>query len=126
MPETNESQLSQSADSIQETAAQTDSSQNKPLEVTDLDTFVHILTRWHHVKVTELVHLLSIPDEGHVGVVLLEDDKEVEHVMEGELLKGFKAGIKVALVALGRLPFGVTFDTPEAKIADNPEPTKVG
>ena len=75
------------------------------LQIDDLTAFVSILTRWHQVKVHELNHLLTIPDESHIGVILEENGETKEHVMQGEMLEGFKAGIKVALTALGQLPF---------------------
>ena len=84
------------------------------IEVTDLTKFVQILAAWHSNKVNELQHLLSIPDEGHISVSLLEDGQESELMLQGDLLQGFKAGLKVALTALGTLPFGVTFEEPEA------------
>lgn len=96
------------------------------VEVNDLTQFVTILVAWHQQKVAELTHLLSIPDEGHVGVLMLDDDgKEAEHVMQGDKLEGFKAGVKVALVALGTLPFGVTYHDPVAA-PDEPVPVSAG
>ena len=94
---------------------------SKPIEVNDLSQFVYILTRWHEGKVKELAHLLTIPDEGHVSVSIIEDGKENEYLMQGEMLKGFRAGLQVALTALGTLPFGVTFEEPEEAVNASPE-----
>lgn len=87
--------------------------ENRLLEVNSLNMFVQLIVLWHQKKVAELNHFLTIPDEGNISIIISEkgkDDQEI--IMSGEALKGFKAGLQTALTALGRLPFGVTYEEP--------------
>lgn len=72
------------------------------IEIDSLDQFVKILTAWHSQKVAVLEHMLTIP-EGSEMVVEGEPASPV--VMTGDILAGFKAGLGLALMELGTLPF---------------------
>lgn len=79
------------------------------LEVTSLDTFVALLSNWHQSKVAGLEHMLQVP----AGVEMQVDDGPPV-ILSGERLDGFKAGISLALMELGILPFAtVSSDTEE-------------
>jgi hypothetical protein len=75
---------------------------NKPdtLEVQDLDQFVALLTGWHSSKVQILQHMADIP----VGSEMVTEAGTTT-VMDGLFLDGFKAGIGLALMEMGNLPF---------------------
>lgn len=77
--------------------------------VDDLNQFVMILTAWHAEKVAVLQHMLTIPE----GTEFTIADEETG-VLEGDILDGFKAGINLALMELGVLPFTAEMDEDEA------------
>lgn len=69
-------------------------------KVDDLDQFVRLLSGWHSQRVAELEALLSIPE----GIEVAIDDGE--HILlEGATRLAFIAGVTVALMKLGELPF---------------------
>lgn len=78
------------------------------IEVDDLNQFVKLLTRWHTQKIKVLEHILKL--EG--GIEMQVGDDEVLK-LEGDVLKGVKAGIQLALMEMGKLPFAVEYE-PEA------------
>ena len=70
------------------------------IEIDDLEQFVRILAGWHEQKVKTLKHMLEMPE----GVEMVVSG-ETPVVLTGDLLAGLKAGIEVALMELGELPF---------------------
>jgi len=88
------------------------------IEVTDIDNFVLLLTAWHQREVNILNHLMKAPD----GLIIalssanteeeatakLESGETQPLTLEGETMRAFKAGLAMALSALGQLPFLVT------------------
>lgn len=70
------------------------------IEIDDLEQFVRILAAWHEQKVKTLKHMLEMPE----GVEMVVSG-ETPVVLTGDLLAGLKAGIEVALMELGELPF---------------------
>ncbi len=79
------------------------------IPVDDLDAFVHMLVAWHTEKSNVLIHMQDIP-EGTEMVV----DGSKPFVLKGKFLAGFKAGLELALMELGTLPFVVeTEDEPQ-------------
>lgn len=82
-------------------AATTDSTEARTtIEIQDLNQFVQMLTAWHSKKVKVLEHMLQIPE----GIEMVVDGKEPV-ILQGEMLAGFKAGLNLALMELGNLPF---------------------
>ena len=80
----------------------------QPIEIDDLDQFVKILTAWHASKVKILNHLTQIPE----GTEMVSGTSSV--ILQGDVLKGFVAGIEVALMELGKLPF--TYELEESAV----------
>ena len=78
------------------------------LVIDDLNQFVFILEGWHNEKVKVLKHMLEVPE----GTVMECDGQEV--ILAGDLLAGFKAGLDLALIELGKLPFAYETDPPDA------------
>lgn len=78
----------------------TEREENAPVVVQDLDQFVHYLTCWHQARVRELEALLNIPEGTEV-----ELEAVPPIILEGEVRRAFLAGIMVALMKLGDLPF---------------------
>lgn len=73
---------------------------NNIVPISDLNTFVSILTAWHEQKVKVLEHMLSLPEgtEAELG-------GGGSIVLEGNVLQGFQIGLSTALIELGHLPF---------------------
>ncbi len=72
------------------------------IEVENLDQFVQMLAGWHDQKVKTLKHMLEVPD-GTEMVVTGASPMTV--ILAGDMLVGFKAGLELALMELGTLPF---------------------
>lgn len=68
-----------------------------------LDEFVRHLTHWHALGVARVQHLLAVPEgvEFQVG----EGDEVESVVLKGDMLLGFKFGLELAMMQLGKLPF---------------------
>ena len=78
------------------------------LVIEDMNQFVQILVAWHSEKVKVLEHMLQVPD----GSVM--ETNGIEATLTGDMLAGFKAGIELALMELGTLPFAYETEPPEA------------
>lgn len=70
------------------------------IEITDVNQFVGFLTAWHAKKVAILGHMLQVP-EGTEMIV----DGGTPVILTGDMLAGVQAGISMALMELGTLPF---------------------
>jgi len=75
------------------------------LFIDNVHTLVQALVAWHDNKVQILEHMMTIPS----GTEMLINDTDTV-VLDGEALKGFCAGITVALSELGNLPFDYSVD----------------
>lgn len=73
------------------------------VQVDDLDQFVKHLTAWHGAKVAQTMHLLEVPEGAAFEIG--EGPDAIGIVLAGEVLKGFKFGVQMALMQLGTLPF---------------------
>jgi len=71
------------------------------VEVDDLDGFVTLLTGWHVRRVDTVKHLLEIPE----GTVFEVGNGAKSVTLAGDTLAGFKFGLEMALMQLGKLPF---------------------
>ena len=78
------------------------------LVIKDMNQFVQILVAWHSEKVKVLEHMLQVPD----GSIM--ETNGIKATLTGDLLAGFKAGIELALMELGTLPFAFETEPPEA------------
>lgn len=70
------------------------------VQIETLDNFVRLLAGWHQARVNELEALFNIPE----GVEISLDDSE-PIMLEGAVRLAFIAGVNVALMKLGVLPF---------------------
>ena len=75
-------------------------SATKTVMVNDLDQFVRVLVAWHAKKVATLRHMKDIPE----GTEATQDDQPPV-ILTGDVLKGFRMGLDLALEELGTLPF---------------------
>jgi hypothetical protein len=81
------------------------------LEIADLDMFVRILHQWHAGKVQLINHMLTIPE----GTEMILGDNEQSVTLTGDVLAGFKAGLELALMEFGSLPFVVEVEPDSAE-----------
>ncbi len=76
------------------------------VQINDLNNFVTLLSGWHGNKVAMLKHMQQIPE----GTTMQVGENGPEVVLAGDMLTGFKAGIDLALMELGELPFLVEME----------------
>ena len=72
------------------------------IPIENIDHFTHLISQWHAHRVKVLEHMLSLPE----GTEMQAGEGQ-SVVMEGDRLDGFKAGLGLALMELGELPFVV-------------------
>lgn len=93
------------------------------IDISTIDQFAEYVTRWHQNKVSVLRHMQLIPPGTEMEVSL--GDKGHTIKLEGELMAAFQAGLELALIEIGNLPFGVsTEDQPESATNDAADPSK--
>lgn len=93
------------------------------VDVNTIDQFAEYVTRWHHNKVAVLRHMQGIPAGSEMEVTI--GDKAKTIVLDGELMAAFQAGLELALIEIGNLPFGVsTEDAPEGAANDAADPSQ--
>lgn len=93
---------------------------NKPdtVEIGDLNQFVFLLSNWHQDRVAVLKQMMEIPQGFEVE---LEGEESLP--LTGDLHKGFKIGLIVALSELGSLPFVAESNAQETETTPD-EPTQ--
>ena len=79
---------------------------NEIVHVSDMGQFITLMQDWHTQQVATVHHFLEVPPGIEVQV-----EGEEPFQLEGDLLKGFKLGIQMALSYLGELPFYAQGDT---------------
>ena len=91
-----------------ESTSQAAQSPSGNIEVDNIHEFVHYLNSWHSSKVQELRHMIDMPE----GITMVTEENGVEKsvLMEGVMLAGFKAGVELALMQLGTLPFSAELE----------------
>lgn len=90
---------------------------NVPADATpiaDLDQFAFLIRNWHHNGMSQLDHLQQVPEGQSISIQLEENGALEDLVLEGDLLKGFKAAMVVAMSIFHELPFG-SAPLPEAE-----------
>lgn len=87
-----------------------DEDEDHLIEVHSIKEFFEYLSSWHNSQVKQLEHLLDIPEGTEIH---LDDGAEI--TLEGEALDAFQAGVSVALMQLGTLPF-TGMELPENEI----------
>ncbi len=78
------------------------------IPMTDVNQFAMSLIGWHTTKVAQVKHLLEIPEGTgfEVGSDVL--------ILRGDAHKGFKLGIEMALMQLGKLPIAVEYESQDS------------
>ena len=80
--------------------SQEENTKPETVEVDDLNHFVFLLSNWHQDRINILKQMMEIPQGFEV-----ELEGEEPMPLTGDLHKGFKIGLIVALSELGTLPF---------------------
>lgn len=70
------------------------------VEIDSIDEFYAAITKWHTHKVGILQHILTVPEGTKMAI-----GGGPELLLTGDILDGVKAGIALALLELGELPF---------------------
>ena len=84
----------------QETNQETAAVEPQIEQIKSFDQFVDLLLEWHAKAVDTVLHLKDVPEGIEVKV-----ENEEPYKLEGDVLKGFKLGLELALNYLGNLPF---------------------
>ena len=77
------------------------------IPIQNIDHFIHLIVGWHNNRVALLKHMMALP----AGTEMQVNETE-SVVMDGERLEGFKAGLGLALMEMGDLPFVVETEEP--------------
>lgn len=82
---------------------------NAPITVESLDHFARLMAQWHMGRVAQLKHILTVPE----GIQFTVGEEVL--ILQGDVLKGFKFGVELALIQFKELPFA--FETEDAPTA---------
>lgn len=94
------------------TAQQVAITESDLVDIDNIDQFAGAIAGWHHNKVAVLRHMQSIPAGTEMEVTI--GDKQQTIKLEGEVMAAFRAGLELALIEFGNLPFAVSLeDAPE-------------
>lgn len=63
-----------------------------------------VVINWHQSRIDQLDEILDSAKDGK-GLKLKNEEDDSEIVIEGDKLAGFRAGLHVAKLILGKLPF---------------------
>lgn len=81
------------------------------LLIDDVDQFAVLITDWHSRKVAVLEHMMSVPAGTEMEVS--GECEPTTLILTADILDGFRAGLGLALIELGELPFqGDGIDAP--------------
>lgn len=80
---------------------------NESFMIESIDQFGQLVEAWHSQGVLTLKHLMEVP----VGMEIVIEGEE-PFKMEGDIQRGYKLGLNVALNYLGTLPFS-SAETPD-------------
>ena len=86
---------------------------DNPHFVTELGEFVPLLQNWHHRQVKTVEHFQTVPEGQEVEI-----EGEAAFKLEGDVMRGFKLGLSIALFYLGQLPFSPAME----ELPPEPEP----
>lgn len=75
-----------------------------------IDQFAQLIQDWHSNTVATIKHMIDVPDGMEVVI-----EGEEPFKMEGEIQRGYKLGLNIALNYLGPLPFGSAPEPDESK-----------
>ena len=78
----------------------TEDSPTEIVNISDMGQFIALMQDWHSNQVATVHHFLEVPSGIEVQI-----EGEPSFNLEGDILKGFKLGIQMALSYLGELPF---------------------
>jgi hypothetical protein len=76
-------------------------------QIETIDQFGHLVAEWHSNTMNTLTHMLEVPTGMEVVI-----EGEEPFKLEGEIQKGYKLGLNVAMSYIRMLPF-VSTDAPD-------------
>lgn len=81
-----------------------------------------VVIEWHASRHRQIDEILASESKKGIKVTNTDDDSEI--IIEGDKLAGFRAGLHVAKMILGKLPFSLEDPCDDAD-EDEPEPEPV-
>ena len=85
---------------VEDTLPVEEDQEDEIIQISDMGQFIALMQDWHAKQVATVHHFTEIPPGVEVDM-----EGEAPFVLDGEILKGFKLGITMALSYLGELPF---------------------
>lgn len=79
----------------------------QPIVLETFHDFVRVLFNWHGEKIKRMQQMRDID----AGITL--EFNGIDHPMDGEFGKGFRIGIQIGLMELGKLPFMAEINKPK-------------
>lgn len=95
----------------------TDEDGNEVDPEVEIKHFAHLIVEWHENRLQTIEDLINTPKDKGLKIHNEEDGSDI--IIEGDKLAGFMAGMHVAKMILGKLPF--TMEDPTAATADEEE-----
>lgn len=89
-----------------------------------LKELADVVIAWHQSRIDHIDEILESGD-GKKGIKLKNEEDGSEIVIEGDKLAGFRAGLHVAKLILGKLPFSLQDPTEMDEEEDEEEPEEV-
>lgn len=77
--------------------------QSDIIDIETIEQFAAYVARWHQLKLKSLEHMLAIPEGSEATLNINGTETTVK--LEGAALEGFKAGVQLAMIDIGNLPF---------------------
>lgn len=84
-----------------------------------------VVIEWHASRVAHIDEILASESEKGIKITNEEDGSEI--IIEGAKLAGFRAGLHVAKLILGKLPFsmeGPDYEPVEEPVEPEPDPAR--
>ena len=89
--------------------------------ITTIDQFAELVSQWYDNRQKAVKYLLTVPDGVEFERASGPDQPPEKMLMTGDLMKGFKFGVELALMQLGDLPFVAELEDQQA-LAEAPVP----
>jgi len=103
-------------------AQQVNVAESDMIDITTIDEFAELVGRWHQNKVAVLRHMQSIPLGTEMELTL--GDKTHMVKLEGEIMFGFQAGLELALIEIGNMPFVASTEAQAEVAPDAADPSQ--
>jgi hypothetical protein len=97
----------------------TDEDGNEVDPEVEIKHFANLIVEWHENRLQTIEDLINTPKDKGLKIHNEEDDSDI--IIEGDKLAGFMAGMHVAKMILGKLPFTLQDPCEAAEEEEEPE-----